>query len=87
MSRQNDLVFGVGHKTDESGKPIERGSGNLTDRANPKPAAEWPQNGTAHAAVFGHGAAIDPATGKPAEGGIKLNSAAIVAKRNADDAK
>ena len=77
MSRQDDLVFGVGHQRDDSGKPIERGHGNLTDRANPKPAAQWPQDGTAHAAVFGHGAAIHPVTGKPIERGSTVPNVGV----------
>lgn len=40
MSTAHDLVFGVGHQLDAAGNPIERGIGNLTDRAKKAVAAE-----------------------------------------------
>ena len=82
--RMHELVFGKNYEVDADGKPIEKGHGSRHAIANHKPA-EWPQDGSARAAVFGHGATIDPATGKPAEGGIKMNSAQIIAKRNQPD--
>ena len=80
--RMHELVFGKNYEVDADGKPIEKGHGSKHAIANHKPA-EWPANGTAHAAVFGVDHKRDEA-GKPIERGIKLNSAGIVAKRNAD---
>ncbi len=37
-----EAVFGKNFERDAHGQPIEKGTGNLTDRANPKPAVTWP---------------------------------------------